>query len=88
MDTPTDWLEAWYAALAAPDGLILTIVGSQASAVQNLYQARKAAGDPQLDTLFLSINRENESEIRIIPKVVDLPDEEQPPINQDDPQSL
>lgn len=47
MTRDEEWLEFWYAALAARNGIVLSVTDvTQAKA--KLYQVRKSSGDPDL----------------------------------------
>jgi len=59
-------LEHWYAALGAQHGVEVDCCGNSPESVrQRLYQARKAAQDPDLDVLSIAVSPANPANLWI-----------------------
>ena len=62
-------LEHWYAALHAKIGIVISTTHLETT-VQQLYQARKAAGDPALAALSLVRSPVNPEHIWILKRLI------------------
>lgn len=62
----SDEIELLYRAFASRRGIVVEVLGNRETARQRLYQARRYAGDPDLDILQFRLSPTAEDQIWIV----------------------